>query len=151
MKTLKLLLAGSLLVLATALPASAQSYDLSWFTIDGGGGISTGGDYTLVGTIGQPDAGILSGGPYTITGGFWSAVTAVTPPPGGPEISVQRSGKDVLVSWPSPSSGFVLEESTSLEPASWSPVQQTVNDNGTIKSVTIPAPTLRAKFYRLRY
>ena len=31
-------------------------------TIDGGGGTSTGGDYALTGTIGQPDAGEMAGG-----------------------------------------------------------------------------------------
>jgi hypothetical protein len=29
---------------------------LDWFTIDGGGGTSTGGVYAVSGTIGQPDA-----------------------------------------------------------------------------------------------
>ena len=47
-------------------------YDLTWSTIDGGGYmVSTGGSYSLGGTIGQPDAGALSGGSYTLAGGFW--------------------------------------------------------------------------------
>ncbi|MHC4501234.1 MAG: hypothetical protein ACYS21_19225, partial [Planctomycetota bacterium] len=46
-------------------------YDISWSTIDGGGGTSTGGNYALVGTIGQPDAGDMSGGDYQLHGGFW--------------------------------------------------------------------------------
>jgi hypothetical protein len=52
---------------------AASGYDLSWWTVDGGGGTSTGSNgYTLNGTIGQPDAGTLSsGGVYTLTGGFW--------------------------------------------------------------------------------
>lgn len=55
--------------------ASAQSgggYDLTWNTIDGGGAtFSTGGSYSLGGTIGQPDAGSMSGGTYQLAGGFW--------------------------------------------------------------------------------
>jgi len=48
------------------------AYDLTWNTIDSGGVMrSTGGDYELSGTIGQPDAGNLSGGVYNLTGGFW--------------------------------------------------------------------------------
>jgi hypothetical protein len=43
---------------------------LSWYTIDGGGESSSGGGYTLDGTLGQPDAGSLSGGSYTLVGGF---------------------------------------------------------------------------------
>jgi hypothetical protein len=50
----------------------AQEYDLSWYTIDGGGVVrSTGGDFELSGTIGQPDAGIMAGGEFELTGGFW--------------------------------------------------------------------------------
>ena len=57
--------------------ALSASYDLAWWTVDGGGAASsTNGGYTLGGTIGQPDAGALSGGDYTLTGGFWGG-TAV--------------------------------------------------------------------------
>lgn len=73
-------LAIALLILLTLLvtriaPASAQTgggYDLTWNTIDSGGAMfSTGGTYSLGGTIGQPDAGKMSGGNYTLNGGFW--------------------------------------------------------------------------------
>jgi hypothetical protein len=47
-------------------------YELSWYTIDGGGGQSSGGPYTLTGTIGQPDAAYSVGGPYEVFGGFWA-------------------------------------------------------------------------------
>jgi len=70
-----LLVLGSLLlsVIVRALEPT-QVYDLSWYTIDGGGHTwSTGGSYTLGGTVGQPDAGNLSGGTYTLGGGFWQA------------------------------------------------------------------------------
>ena len=53
-------------------PASpGAGYDLSWSSIDGGGGMSSDGTYTLNGSIGQPDAGALTGSGYTLTGGFW--------------------------------------------------------------------------------
>jgi hypothetical protein len=51
-----------------ALSASAQSHSIDWSTIYGGGGTSTGGVYTVSGTIGQPDAdtsGILVVNPAT--------------------------------------------------------------------------------------
>jgi len=51
--------------------AAGGDFDLSWHTIDGGGGTSSGGDFVLRGTIGQPDAGDLSGGDFTLRGGFW--------------------------------------------------------------------------------
>lgn len=57
--------------------ASAQ-LAIDWYTIDGGGGTSTGGGLTLSGTIGQPDAGpAMTGGNLAVTGGFWAAI----PPP----------------------------------------------------------------------
>ena len=42
--------------------AAAQRFDISWYTIDGGGGSSAGGAFQLSGTIGQHDAGVMSGG-----------------------------------------------------------------------------------------
>ena len=60
-------------IFSLTLVASAANggYGLSWFTIDGGSGESTGGDYSMSGTIGQPDANLLTGGDYTLSGGFW--------------------------------------------------------------------------------
>ena len=57
----------------------AQSFALDWFSISGGGGTSSGGGYTMSGTIGQADAGEMSGGPYLLQGGFWSLTGAQTP------------------------------------------------------------------------
>jgi hypothetical protein len=50
---------------------AGSGYDLTWSTIDGGGMMfSTGGGYSLGGTIGQPDAGVMNNGGYSLTGGF---------------------------------------------------------------------------------
>ncbi|MGB9723333.1 MAG: hypothetical protein ACPL7G_05495 [Chloroflexia bacterium] len=66
-----------LLLPALALAQSGDGYDLSWNTVDGGGYTwSTGGGYTLGGTVGQADAGALSGGDYTLAGGFWGGGAA---------------------------------------------------------------------------
>jgi len=70
--TLFLALTALLLLASVALAQSGGGYDLSWNTIDGGGTTwSEGGGYSLGGTVGQPDAGVLSGGGYTLAGGFW--------------------------------------------------------------------------------
>lgn len=65
-----------LLLIAMPMLAYAQTgggYDLTWSTIDGGGGTSLSGGYILNGTIGQPDANApLMGGSYTLVGGFWA-------------------------------------------------------------------------------
>ncbi|MGO8677067.1 MAG: hypothetical protein ACLQVX_14500 [Limisphaerales bacterium] len=151
MKATKLLfLLGAFLIISTALSARAQTYDLSWFAIDGGGGTSSGGTYSLSGTIGQPDAGVLSGGNYTLTGGFWSAAIATPIIPPSPQISISVLGQDITISWPAPSTGFTLQQNTSLNPATWEPVRQTINDSGATLSITLTAPA-GSTFYRLKY
>lgn len=59
--------------LPTAAQQPQQVYTLDWWTVDGGGAtFSTGGGYSLGGTAGQPDAGVLTGGRgYTLGSGFW--------------------------------------------------------------------------------
>src|SRR5437868_10950980 len=90
--------------------AVSQSYSLDWFTIDGGGGTSTGGVYSVSGTIGQPDAGQMSGGTYTLDGGFWGIIAAV-PVPGAPTLRVVRTTTNtVVLAWPAPSTGFALQQ-----------------------------------------
>lgn len=63
---------GMLLISASSARAqSGGGYDLTWSTIDSGAGTLSGGDYNLVGSIGQPDAGqVLTGGDYSLSGGF---------------------------------------------------------------------------------
>ena len=51
--------------------AQDGGYEINWWTVDGGGGISQGGDYVMRGTLGQADADTVSGGDYGLTGGFW--------------------------------------------------------------------------------
>jgi hypothetical protein len=74
-------------LLGVASIASAGTYDLSWFTIDGGGGTSVDGLLALSGTIGQPDANpdvpALTGGGYKLTGGFWAGAAPPAPEPCG--------------------------------------------------------------------
>ena len=59
-----------LLVLVMSLSAVAD-YEISWSTIDGGGGTSSGGQYLVRGTIGQHDAAYSQGRQYELLGGFW--------------------------------------------------------------------------------
>ena len=129
-------------------PGSAQSggpFDLSWFTIDGGGGTSTGGGYSLSGTMGQPEAGTTMGaGSFSLTGGFWSAVQT----PGAPLLTITLAGNRAVVSWPSPSTGFLLQQSANLNTANWVPPAESVADNGTNRFINVNPPTGN-RFYRL--
>lgn len=70
----------ALVCVPVALAQSGGGYDLTWSTIDGGGGTSTGGGFELSGTIGQPDASAanaMTGGNYALTGGFWGVALPV--------------------------------------------------------------------------
>ncbi len=52
--------------------SSSASYNLTWHTVDNGGGRLDGGSYVLLGTAGQPEAGsALEGGNHRLVGGFW--------------------------------------------------------------------------------
>ena len=62
--------------------AHAQDFDLSWHTIDGGGGTSTSEVFELSGTIGQHDAGRMTGGEFALSGGFWPASGGAPPATG---------------------------------------------------------------------
>jgi hypothetical protein len=65
----------SLLLFLTITVVTAQGgFHVLWWTVDGGGGTVSGGPFTLRGTLGQPDAGILHGDRFTLRGGFWSSL-----------------------------------------------------------------------------
>src|SRR5260370_664203 len=96
----------------------AQSYNIDWFSIDGGGGTSTGGVFSVSGTIGQPDAGHMSGGSFTLEGGFWGIIAAIQTP-GAPLLSVFLTPTNtVIVAWPAPSS-FSLQQNTNPATTNW--------------------------------
>lgn len=58
--------------------SSNAQLDISWYTMDSGGGNSVGGMFELDGTIGQIDAGTLTGGTFKLTGGFWAVAQPAT-------------------------------------------------------------------------
>jgi hypothetical protein len=68
-------------------------YEIAWWTVDGGGwAFSTGGDYELGGTVGQPDAGESSGGDYGLTGGFWNGASPACAEVAGVDLALATSG-----------------------------------------------------------
>lgn len=54
----------------------ADPFTLSWWSVDGGGGTSTGGTLTVTGTVGQPDAGTAASHGQVADGGLWSGLRA---------------------------------------------------------------------------
>ena len=74
--------------------------------------------------------------------------SSVNPPP--PSLSIRRTiTNTVVVSWPSPSTGFVLQQNTNrLGTVNWSNVAATVQDNGTSRFIIVNPPGGN-RFYRL--
>ena len=80
---------SSLFLLACPLTGLAQSggpWSIKSSTQDGGGQRSTGGGWTLTGTIGQPEAAAApaTGGPFAFAPGFWPG----TAPSADPSLTI---------------------------------------------------------------
>ena len=103
---------------AALAPVGGGDFDLSWHTIDsGGGGSSTGGGFELAGTIGQHDAGpAMTGGAFALLGGFWPGAGSApgTPCPADFDDSGAVDVKDLLFllgAWgPCPKKGACLAD-----------------------------------------
>jgi hypothetical protein len=136
------------LFLLLAFSTSAQTYSIDWFKVAGGGGTSTSGQYSLSGTIGQHDAGgPLTGGNYSLTGGFWALYSV--PTVGAPKLRIfLTSTNTAVVAWPSPATGWKLQQDLNLSTATWTTPTEPVNDNGTEKFIIVKPPTGN-RFYRL--
>jgi hypothetical protein len=127
----------------------AQTYSINGHTLGGGGGSSAGGTYSIRGTLGQQAAGRSTAGEYSVSDGFWSLIGSV-PTPGAPLLSLCVTGTNtVIVSWPSPSTGFVLQQNRDGTGAQWTDVGLAQADNGTTKSVVIRQP-MGNLFFRLK-
>jgi hypothetical protein len=125
--------------------ASAQQYSIDWSKVAGGGGTSTGSVYSISGTIGQLDASsTMNGGNYSITGGFWALYAVQTP--GAPLLTINYSGNQAIVSWPSSASGWTLQTNNNLATGVWNNYGGQVVNN----SVTNSRPTGNL-FFRLTH
>jgi hypothetical protein len=65
-----------------------------------------------------------------------------------PRLTIARLGANVIISWPSPSTGFRLEQNNLLGTINWTAVGLMPTDDGTTKSVTVSAWP-GSNFYRL--
>ena len=140
-RTFGLMIAGWLLALPTL---HAQFYSVDWYKVAGGGGTSTGGMYSVSGTIGQPDAsGAMSGGQYSVTGGFWSLYAVQTP--GAPLLTITRVGNQAIVSWSPSVTGWTLQTNANLATPTWG------NYLGPIVNNTVTnSPPPNRLFFRLK-
>jgi hypothetical protein len=130
------------------LSAWAQQYSIDWYKVAGGGGTSTGGVYSVSGTIGQHDAGgPMTGGNFSLTGGFWALISVVQTP-GLPNLIITHSGNTVTVSWPNTGSYTLQQNSNLATPAGWTASGYTISTANGTNSITITPPTGNL-FFRL--
>ena len=136
------------IVLVTSV-ARGQNYSVNWYKVAGGGGSSAGGSFRVSGTIGQHDAGgPMNGGSFSVTGGFWALQAVQTP--GAPLLTITLTTTNTaMVSWPSPSTGFNLQQNNDLSTISWVTPAESVTDNGTIKYIIVNPP-IGNRYYRLK-
>jgi hypothetical protein len=66
-----------------------------------------------------------------------------------PSLAITLSGGDVVISWPAPSTGFVLEENNNLTGATWTTVAGTPTVVAGRNTLTVTR-TGTARFFRLR-
>ena len=144
----KFLAATAFVSFVLPLSTLAQAYSIDWYKVAGGGGTSTGGVYSLSGTIGQHDAGgPMTGGNYALTGGFWALFAVQTP--GAPVLHIFLTGTNTaVVAWPAPSTGYVLQQNTNLVSTAWLGVTNSVNVVGSENQVII-SPPAGNRYFRL--
>jgi uncharacterized repeat protein (TIGR03803 family) len=67
-----------------------------------------------------------------------------------PRLSVTLSNVSVVISWPSPSTGFLLQQNTNLNTTNWVTPPESVTDNSALKFIVVTnAITETQKYYRL--
>ena len=133
-----------------ALPAKAE-FTIDWHSMDGGGGSSTGGVFSISGTVGQSDAGEMSGGSYVLQGGFWAVLAAVQQP-GLPRLEISGTNGIVTLSWPASAAAYGLEQTTDLVaiPGGWTSVPDSLyRTNSLGYTASLPLASGKA-YFRLK-
>lgn len=133
---------------AFIVPCQAQTYTIDWYKVAGGGGDSTGGTFSVSGTIGQHDASdAMTGGGFSVTGGFWSLISAVQTV-GAPTLYISHSGNTVTVFWQNTGSWTLQQNGSLALPAGWTASSGVTTANGTnYFAVVNPAGN---QFFRLK-
>lgn len=89
--------------------AARADYEIAWYVFASGGGSSGNGAYEIRGTVGQPNATESAGSDYAQGAGFWRNAELCFTPVGASDLSVQRSGADLELSWSAVSGAVVYD------------------------------------------
>jgi len=144
--------ASALCLLNTAfcLCVHAQTFNVDWYAVDGGGGTCSGSNFVVTATIGEPDADRIRGNTFTVDGGFWSPFAPPPAPVGIPVLRIALvSSSSVVVAWPYPSEGYGLQQCTNLITANWMADASVPVHVGGEWQVTVSPPAGR-RYYRLQ-
>jgi hypothetical protein len=147
-KTWRLKLAAFCILTSVFCLGAWGQYSVDWSKVAGGGGTSSGGQYSVTGTIGQPEAGVtMSGGySYSVIGGFWSLIAVVQTP--GPILTITFGPGSVVISWPN-TANCTLQCNNNLATTNWNTYSGTINTSNGTNSISITSP-IGNLFFRLR-
>jgi len=96
-------------------------------------------EYSWLGDYRDGNGGAIEG---------WGNLVTFEVMPSLPRLTITSSNNAVIVSWPSPSTGFSLQQNHLLNATNWVTPTETVTDTGTIKFITVDPP-MGSRFYRL--
>lgn len=109
------------------------------------------GRHTLTWTYSKGPVDIPTGLPFADSG--WVdqvSVVSTNNPTQPPALTIFSTGTNtVVIAWPAPSTGFLLEQSSSLAPANWTTVTNVVGVFAAENQVVL-VPSAASQFYRLR-
>ncbi len=138
------LLIAVLSLTTTALAQSGGRFTMVRNVIAGGGGIgSTGGTFSLSGTIGQPGAALVTETRFQASIGFWIKPPLLI-------FAPEKTGNNFNLSFETePGQTYIVEYTDSLLNPNWQPLPSQAGD-GAVKSVTDSAPGIPSRYYRVR-
>src|SRR5947208_3416149 len=136
---MKIPFCAAVAAIAAAFAARAD-FAVDWYTISGGGGVSTGSVYQVTATIGQPAADAMSAGRYTVQSGFWGLIAAVQTP-GTLLLRIALTATNTAVlSWPVGPTEFILQQNSDLSTTNWVCVSQAPVAVGEENQVIVQPP-----------
>jgi hypothetical protein len=119
---------------AAALAATTATDNCSAVTLTA----SSSGDCPATITVTGADA---CGNPQSVT--YSTCISSAV------SLAIRRTSGNVIISWPAPSTGFVLQSTTSLNPPNWQPASEVPVANNGRWEVTVPLGQ-QQRYFRLR-
>ena len=133
-------------------PSLVAQSSVDWEVVGGGTGLSSGGTYSVQGTIGQASTAQAKGGRYTLASGFWT-YTMIVATPGAPALQVNwdAASSRLRLTWPRPADGWVLQSTDTLAGPEtiWIPLEGPYDSTDT-ELEWLVAPPPGPRFYRLQ-